>query len=145
MSKKSQFMQRAAASNPPTSPESNLQSPSNPPSKRQKTSNTPSSISNAPTETQLMQAALDSEEQKRERAIEKLAEEAGETKWFLGTADGSEPKEGANGALRVMTAGYSDLDQDEWTSAKVGRKIFGKLKRVQEVSLDLVESVSLDR
>ncbi len=123
-------MQRAAASTPPSTPQSQPQTPNTPPSKRQKTHASPSTAA-PPSDLQLIQAALYDEEEKREKAIERLAEEAGETKWVLSTTKG----EAGDGkpAFRVMTAGYADLDQEACWPATVGRRSFGKFNRELEV------------
>lgn len=126
-------MQRAAASTPPSTPHSQSRNTDTPPSKRRKASDTPSSAAAPSTESQLLQVALEEEEGKREKAIARLAEEAGETKWVLSIADGR-PGEGKTG-LRVATAGYSDIDQEAWRPAVVGRWSFGKFNRDLEVSL----------
>lgn len=65
--------------------------------------------------------------------IEKLAGEAGETKWILSTVD--EQVVDKKPALRVTTAGYSDLDQEAWRPVSIGRRSFGKCNRELEVSL----------
>ncbi|KAK4696110.1 hypothetical protein P7C71_g1747, partial [Lecanoromycetidae sp. Uapishka_2] len=123
------FMQRAAASSPPTSPQSQNQTPNAPPSKRQKTQ-APTSTATPTSDLQLIQAALDDEEEKREKVIERLAEEAGETKWVLSIANGEASE--VQPRFCVSTAGYSDLDQEESRPATVGRKSFGKFNRELE-------------
>lgn len=123
-------MQRAAASIPPSTPRLQSQPAGTPPSKRQKLSGTPS-LNTTPTESELIQSALDEDVAKREEAIEKLAEEAGETKWVLSTI-GGDPEVGVKG-LRVAMAGYSDIDQDALRPAMQGRKSFGKFNRELEV------------
>ena len=139
-------MQRTAASNPPTALQYDPQVPTTLSSKRQKTSHTPSSAPDAPSDVQLIQAAMEDEEEKREKAIEKLAEEAGETKWVLSTTGKDRIGMGGRDALRITTTGYSDLDQEGWRPATVGRRAFGKFKRKWEVSSDEVNifSVLLD-
>lgn len=122
-------MQRAAASTPPTTPQS--QGAESPPSKRPKTSHTLTLAATQTSDQQLIQAALGEEEEKREKAIEKLAAEAGETKWVLSTVEtnAGECKQG----LRVETTGFSDIDEGAWTPAMVGRMSFGKFNRELEV------------
>ena len=124
-------MQRAAASMPPSTPQSQTQPAITPPSKRQKLSNGTTSLNTTPSEAQLIQSALDEDAAKREEAIERLAEEAGETKWVLSTIDG-DTEVGVKG-LRVAMAGYSDIDQDGLRPAMQGRKSFGKFNRELEV------------
>ena len=124
-------MQRAAASTPPT-PQSMPRTPDSPPSKRQKLSVAPTSIATPPSDLQLIQADLTEEEEKRQKAIERLAEEAGETKWVLSTVNGEEGND--IGGLRVAKAGYSDIEQEAWKPAVVGRRSFGNLNRDLEAS-----------
>lgn len=117
-------MQRAAASTPPSTPQSHPRTPDTPPSKRRKVSAAPSSTTTPPSDLQLIQAALLEEEEKRGKAIERLAEEAGETKWVLSTVNGEEG-DGVKG-LRVAKAGYSDTDREAWRPVMLGRRSFGK-------------------
>lgn len=124
------FMQRAAASTPPSTPQSQPRTPDTPPSKRQKVSAAPSSTATPPSDLQLMQTALTEEEEKTEKTIERLAEEAGETKWVLSTVNGEEGN--GVGGLRVAKAGYSETDQEAWRPAMVGRRSFGKFNRELE-------------
>lgn len=125
-------MQRAAASTPPSTPHSQSQTPETPPSKRQKISAAPSLTATPPSDLQLIQAALNEEEAKREKVIERLAEDAGETKWVLSTVNGEEGN-GAGG-LRVAKAEQSDIDQEAWRPGMVGRRSFGKFNRALEAS-----------
>ncbi len=129
-------MQRAAASTPPSTPQSQPRTPDTPPAKRQKLSFAPASTATPPSDLQLIQAALTEEEEKREKDIERLAEEAGETKWVLSTANGEEGN--GVGALRVTKAGYSDIDQETWKPATVGRRSFGNFNRKSEVNFVIV-------
>ena len=137
-------MQRAAASTPPSTPQSQSQTPDTPPSKRQKTSNDVPTTATPPSDLQLIRSALDEEEEKRQRALERLAEEAGETKWVLSTLN--EEAEVGKLGLRVATAGYSDIDQEPWTPAIAGRRSFGKFNREFEVGFltDLIVSTILE-
>lgn len=125
-------MQRAAASTPPSTPQPQPRTPDSPPSKRQKLSVPPTSIATPPSDLQLTQAALTEEEEKRQKAIERLAEEAGETKWVLSTVNGEEGN--GTGGLRVTKAGYSDIEQEAWRPAVVGRRSFGNFNRDLEAS-----------
>ena len=124
-------MQRAAASVPPSTPQLQSQPAGTPPSKRQKLSNGTRSVNTTPSDLELIQSALDEDAAKREEAIERLAREAGETKWVLSTVNG-DTESGVRG-LRVAMAGYSDIDQDALRSAMQGRKSFGKFNRELEV------------
>ena len=126
-------MQRAAASTPPFAPQSQPRSPRTSSSKRRKVSDTPSSIATPPSDLQLIQVALTEEEEKREKAVERVAEEAGETKWVLSTVDGGEQT--SLGELRIAETGYSDIDQEAWRPSVVGRRSFGKFNRDLEVSI----------
>lgn len=124
-------MQRAAASTPPTAHRLQSRGAETPPSKRQKSSHTPTSAARPNADQHLIQAALGEEEEKRVNAIERLAAEAGETKWVLSTVNigaGEDKQE-----LRIEVAGYSDIDQDAWRPAMVGRRSFGKFNRELEV------------
>ena len=124
-------MQRAAASTPLSTPQSQPHTPDAPPPKRQKISAAPAPTAAPHSDLQLIQAALTEEEERREKAVEKLAEEAGETKWVLSTADGEEGS--VVGGLRVAKAGYADIDQEAWSPAMVGRRSFGNLNMGLEV------------
>lgn len=66
-----------------------------------------------------------------QKAFERLAEEAGETKWVLSTM--GKVAEVATAGLRVAKAEYSDIDQDAWKPASVGRRSFGKFNKELEV------------
>ena len=126
-----QFMQRAAASITPTTPQSQSQIHDTQPSKRQKTYDAPSSTVTPLSDLQIIQTALDVEEEKREKATDILAKEAGETKWVLSTVNGEADE--VNGGLRVLRAGYSEIDQEARRPAFVGRRSFGKFNRDLEV------------
>ncbi|KAL9031933.1 MAG: hypothetical protein Q9196_000067 [Gyalolechia fulgens] len=129
------FMQRAAASSPPSTP----QTPGAPPSKRRKTSNDPSRISAPGVDAQAFQAAADAEEAKRTAAIENIAAEAGETKWVLSIAD-TERANTADKKLHFLTAGYSAIDQDTQMAERessIGRRRFGRLTDEIEVIFTL--------
>lgn len=124
-------MQRAAASTPPTTHCGQSQGAETPPSKRQKTLHVPTSTTTPNSDHSMIQAAVGEEEEKREKAIERSAAEAGETKWVLSTVNvgACEVKHG----LRIAVGGYSDIDQDAWRPAMVGRRSFGKFNRELEV------------
>lgn len=127
-------MQRAAASAPPPTPPLSSQNAKTPSSKRQKTSHIPESGTIPTSDLDLIQAAIGEEGEKREKAIEKLAAETGETKWVLSTAD-TEKGEESKAGVRVEVAGYSDINQDAWRPALLGRRSFGKFNREIEVRL----------
>ena len=125
-------MQRAAASTLSVS-QSHSGSSDAPPAKRQKVSGVPSSTATSLSDPSLIQVALAQEEEKRGKAIGRLAEEAGDTDWTLSTLNGDEGH-GVEG-IRVAKAGYSDIDQEAWRPAMAGRRSFGKFNRELEVSL----------
>lgn len=127
-------MQRAAASTSPTTPQPQSRGTETPASKRQKASHIPITTATPKSDQELIQAALSQEEERREKAVEKMAAEAGETKWVLSTVNGG-AGDGVQG-LRVEKAGFADLDQNTWTPATVGRRSFGKFNREIEVGSD---------
>ncbi|KAK8229102.1 hypothetical protein HDK64DRAFT_131176 [Phyllosticta capitalensis] len=121
-----QFMQRAAASQH-TTPKS-PSTPSGPPAKRQRTSAASSPAT--PTDYDAVQAALAAEEAKRAAAMERQAAEAGETRWVLSFME-PEKESRQKSALRVVSAGYADLDNDDYDDSEEdapqpGRMSFGK-------------------
>lgn len=134
------FMQRAAVSqsqrhvSTPSTPDG-----SEPPNKRRKTdTRTPdygraemlaTSAAATPvlSDLQRMEVATAEEEAKRERALERLAADAGETKWVLSTAEKRLENKGMV-ILSVATAGYGDIDEEPCgaTNTLSGRRRFGK-------------------
>ncbi|KAL8769410.1 MAG: hypothetical protein Q9209_004638 [Squamulea sp. 1 TL-2023] len=128
-------MQRAAASSSPPSPQTPPIFNDGPPSKRRKTSTAHSPLTQSPlpatpsTDAQVFQAAVGAENAKRTAAVERVAAQAGETKWVLSTADGASTNGAPAAKLRFLTAGYSDIDQDIETS---GRRTFGRYRREEE-------------
>ncbi|KAL9586637.1 MAG: hypothetical protein Q9212_000772 [Teloschistes hypoglaucus] len=125
------FMQRAAASTSPTTP----QTPEEPPSKRRKTSSNPQSLVPTPnSDAEVYQAAADSEDAKRAAAIERIAAEAGETKWVLSTAGNGANGKAGERKLRFMSAGYSEIDRDSRNSSRgeEGRRSFGRFNKEVE-------------
>lgn len=147
-------MQRAAASTSPSTPGPQAQQPredsslETPPSKRRRTeSHTTTSVPAAPSDLQRIQVALDEEEAKRQTALDRLAEEAGETKWVLSTVNGitrggDEGADGrSGGGLRITNAAFSEIDSEAWKPTEIGRKSFGKFNREVEVSYDVVPYV----
>ena len=127
-------MQRAAASTPSV-PQSQARPSDHSPSKRQKVSAAPSWPATSSSDPQLKQVAFTEGEEEREKATEKLAE-AGETNWVLSTVNADAAND--TGRLRVARAGYSDIDQEAWRPAIVGRRSFGEFNRELEVGLVLV-------
>lgn len=125
-------MQRAAAaSSTPSAP----QTLDGPPSKRRKTSTDPSPITTPSADAQAFQAAADAEEAKRTAAIERIAAEAGETKWVLSITDTGQANT-TDKKLQFLTTGYSDIDQDNQTAERqssIGRRRFGHFSDALEV------------
>ena len=134
-------MQRAAASTPTFALQSHPRSPHTASYKRQNASITPSSIATPPSDLQLTQVALTEEEKKREKAVDRIAEDAGETKWVLSTVDGGEQTN--LGGLRIVETGYSAIDQEAWRPSMVGRRSFGKFNRELEVSIIFISHILL--
>ncbi len=103
------FMQRAAASSPTTSP-----SPDEPSPKRRRTdsnSSTPSRINvDSLADRTAVLAALASEESKRQAALEKQAAEAGDTRWVLSFEDQRLVAASSPLALRIVQAGFANID-----------------------------------
>ena len=128
-------MQRAAASTSSVS-QSHSGSSDAPSPKRQKVSGVPSSTATSLSDLPLIQVALAEAEEKRGNAIGRLAEEAGESDWILSTVNGGggHVVEG----IRVAKAGYSDIDQEAWRPALVGRRSFGKFNRELEVNFLII-------
>ena len=133
-------MQRAAASTSSVS-QSHSGSSDAPPPKRQKVSGVPSSTATSLSDLPLIQVALAEAEEKRGKAIGRLAEEAGESDWILSTVNG----DGGHGVegIRVAKAGYSDIDQEAWRPALVGRRSFGKFNRELEVNFLIIFNFDL--
>lgn len=128
-------MQRAAASTSFVS-ESHSGSLDAPSPKRQKVSGVSASTATSLSDLPPIQAALAEEEEKKGKAIERLAEDEGETDWILSTVNG----DGGHGlgGIQVTKAGYSDIDQEAWRPAMVGRRSFGKFNRDLEVSVVII-------
>ncbi|KAL8761366.1 MAG: hypothetical protein Q9184_002498, partial [Pyrenodesmia sp. 2 TL-2023] len=127
------FMQRAAAYSPPSTPQE-LDGPRS--AKRRKTSADQSSVTTPITipvnDVQTFQIAADAEDAKRAAAIERVAADAGETKWVLSTADTGWGQANGTGQrkLRFLATGYSDIDLDAAQvterRAQTGRRSFGR-------------------
>ena len=125
-------MQRAAAATPHESLQPLDQVSEEPPRKRQKVSETPSTSESPSLRLQQLRSTFNEEESKCDKIIDKIAEEAGETKWVLNVVAGHGQSSG-NG-LHVVTTGYSDIDQGDRRSVSVGRMSFGKFNREFEVA-----------
>ena len=142
------FMQRAAASSPTLPASSTSDEPS--PKRRKKDSDTrsPSTSSfdvNAMADQRAIQAAIASEEARKEAALERAARESGDTRWVLSFEDQRASSSSPNLALRVVQTGYANLDVpstfraaeedgEEDNPVMVGRRSFGKFNKVLEVS-----------
>jgi hypothetical protein len=115
-------MQRAAAKSSPSSPST----PNGPPTKKARISNGTSAIGTS--DHEIIQSGLDAEEAKRQAALDKAAQHAGETKWVLSFKD---PLEGRReDAMKVRQAGFAELDaedddEDEDEDVKPMRMQFG--------------------
>lgn len=95
-----------------------------------------------------IQAALDAEEAKRQAALDKQATDAGDTRWVLSYEDQEKSALVANGGLRIIQAGYANLDiltpqpvklmdDDDFADrpAMVGRRSFAKFNKALEVGI----------
>jgi hypothetical protein len=136
------FMQRAAASSPTTP-----SSPDEPSPKRRRTdtNSSPSRINvDALADRTAVQAALASDEAKRQAALEKQAAEAGDTRWVLSFEDQKLLAASSPLALRVVQAGFANIDSSpseiriteddlEDKPVMVGRRSFGRFNKVLEV------------
>jgi hypothetical protein len=84
-----------------------------------------------PSDAELIEAAMASEEKKRQQAVEKAARAAGETRWYLSFKDPDEITKKPQG-MTVVKAGWAELDadgsSDEGERKPAGRMIFGKFK-----------------
>ena len=137
------FMQRAAAS-----PSSSPGTPDEPTPKRRKTdsSSTPTKLNvDALADQRAVQAAMATEEAKRQLALDRQAAEAGDTRWVLSFEDQRQAAAAPFLALRIVETGFANLDSSptkieymaddlEDEPAMVGRRSFGKFNRVLEVT-----------
>ncbi|KAI4635275.1 uncharacterized protein J4E87_000225 [Alternaria ethzedia] len=96
------FMQRAAAKSSPSTP-------NGPPSKKARLSNGASAVGTS--DHDIIQSGLDAEEAKRQAALDKAAQHAGETKWVLSFKDPLEGKR--QDAMKVRQAGFAELDAED--------------------------------
>ncbi|KAN0095397.1 hypothetical protein V8E51_016108 [Hyaloscypha variabilis] len=140
------FMQRAAASSPTTSA-----SPDEPSPKRRKTDSnisTPSKINvDSLADRTAVQAALASEEAKRQAALEKQAADAGDTRWVLSFEDQRLLAASSPLGLRIVQAGFANIDSSqseirieedglEDKPVMVGRRSFGRFNKALEKQQD---------
>lgn len=94
-------MQRAAAKSSPSTPDG-------PPAKKARLSNG-SAVGTS--DREIIQSGLDAEEAKRQAALDKAAQHAGETKWVLSFKDPLEGKR--QDAMNVRQAGFAELDAED--------------------------------
>lgn len=114
--------------------------PDGPPSKKKARLSNGTSAPGGPgtPDHEILQSALAAEEKKRQEALDKAAQHAGETKWVLSYTDplaGKRPE-----ALQVRQTGYAELDaaddsDDEEEEVRPIRKQFGGGVRRKEVRL----------
>lgn len=138
------FMQRAAASSPLAqgSPSSQPGTPAS--NKRQRTdenaSPTPFNV-NELADQRAVEKAMAEEEAKRQAALDRAAQEAGDTRWVLNFED-KDAQEKKTGGLRVQMASFATLDRgaarieldvEEDKPVAGGRRSFGKFNKKLEV------------
>ncbi|KNG46094.1 zinc knuckle protein [Stemphylium lycopersici] len=131
------FMQRAAAKSSPSSPST----PNGPPTKKARLSNGASAVGTS--DQQILQSGLDAEEEKRQAALEKAAQHAGETKWVLSFKDPVEGKR--QDAMTVRQAGYAEIDaedssEEEEEEVKPIRMQFGGGVKKADTSVPFVKT-----
>ena len=122
-------MQRAASSSAtkPSSLEDECHS-----AKRRKT-NDDLTVSRANKDLQIVEAAVDEHEVRRVRAMERLAEEAGETKWELSTTNRRKVHGDTTAAQSIMDCALSRSEPSSTEPAAFGRRTFGKHNRKGQV------------
>ncbi|EKD21281.1 uncharacterized protein L3040_000679 [Drepanopeziza brunnea f. sp. 'multigermtubi'] len=139
------FMQRAAHSSPSAS---STVSPDEPAPKRRRTdsaSNPTKTDVDALTDRKAVEAAMASEEAKRQAALEKQAAEAGDTRWVLSFEDQKHLAPSPILALRVVQTGFASLDaspssakveydeeEEEDKPVMIGRRSYGRFNKVLE-------------
>ncbi|PBP16022.1 zinc knuckle protein [Diplocarpon rosae] len=140
------FMQRAANSSPSAAPST----PEEPSPKRRRTdsASTPTRVDvDALADRKAVQAALASEEAKRQAALEKQAIEAGDTRWVLSFEDQRHLAPSPILALRVVQTGFANLDaspsqarrsddSSEDIPITIGRRSFGRFNKILEKQQD---------
>ncbi len=137
------FMQRAAHSSPTAASPPSVDEPS-PKRRRTDSTYTPSKFNvDTLADRKAIQAALASEEAKRQAALEKQAAEAGDTRWVLSFENQQQSALSPVLALRVIQTGFANLDsspqsrfsdeESEDTSLMIGRRSFGRFNKALEV------------
>ncbi|KAL2064119.1 hypothetical protein VTL71DRAFT_4613 [Oculimacula yallundae] len=143
------FMQRAAHSSPNAASPS---SPDEPSPKRRRTDaspmSTPSKVNiDALADRKAIQAAMAGEEAKRQKALEKQAAEAGDTRWVLSFEDQQQSAASPVLALRVVQTSFANIDASlsqarimdediEEQASMVGRRSYGRFNKVLEKQQD---------
>jgi len=126
-----QFMQRAAAKSSPASPAT----PNGRPTKKARLSN---GAGVGTSDQEIIQSAVDAEEEKRQAALDKAAEHAGETKWVLSFKDPLQGKR--QDTMEVRQAGFAEIDaedeSEEEEEIKPVRMQFGGGVKKAEVGYD---------
>jgi hypothetical protein len=124
-----QFMQRSAHKATAASPST----PNGPASKKVRLSNGHSAPGTA--DHEIIQSAVILEEKKRQEALEKASQHAGETKWVLSFKDPLDGKR--QESLQVRQAGFAEIDaaddSEEEEEARPIRKQFGGGLKRKEV------------
>lgn len=126
-------MQRSAHKATASSPST----PNGPPSKKARLSNGQSAPGTPGTpDHEILQSALAAEEKKRQEALEKAAQHAGETKWVLSFTDPLAGKR--QESLQVKHAGFAEIDavdesDEEEEEVRPIRKQFGGGVKRKEV------------
>ncbi|CAL3968836.1 unnamed protein product [Diplocarpon coronariae] len=140
------FMQRAAHSSLSAAPST----PEEPAQKRRRTdsASTPGKVDvDILADRKAVEAALASEEAKRQAALEKQAIEAGDTRWVLSFEDQCHSAPSPILALRVVQTGFANLDaspsqarflddSSEDVPTTIGRRSFGRFNRTLEKQQD---------
>jgi len=130
------FMQRAAASsNDPSSPDEH-------PAKRQKQSGDSSASVDVASlvDQRAIQAAITEEERVRQAALDKAAEQAGDTHWVLKYENqDADEMSSSKKPLRIIETGYASIDNDDneldtssGSPMVSGRRSFGQYNREVE-------------
>jgi hypothetical protein len=141
------FMQRAAAASPTPSTPTTPDEPS--PKRRKKDSDSssrPKVNVDQLADQRAVQAAIAAEEAKRQAALERQGAELGDTRWVLSFEDQKGAMAAPKLAIRVVQAGYANLDvppannksveeDSQWEEkpVMVGRRSFGRFNKVLEV------------
>lgn len=130
------FMQRAAAKSSPSSPATS----NGPPAKKARLSHGVSAVGTS--DQEIIQSGLDAEEAKRQAALDKAAQHAGETKWELSFQDPLKGKR--QDAMQVRHAGYAEIDaqddsEDEEDTRPVRMQFGGGVKKT-DTSVPMVKT-----